>query len=135
MFPIWHTCYNTLFNLGKNEKKRTNKFVWWWGLCKLGKGDRRSHVRLAVSQAGAILTDKSYEKGGDSERRAGYKRAPGGKWWTWNLESPFLSFFNVNASSSSSPLVDLPSRGISPPPASSSQKQQRKLDYIFSYLE
>jgi hypothetical protein len=59
------------------KKKEPTNLCGGGGLCKLGKGDRRSHVRLAVSQAGAILTDKSYEKGGDSA--AGWlQESP---WW------------------------------------------------------
>lgn len=50
----------------KMKKKEPTNLCGGGGLCKLGKGDRRSHVRLAVSQAGAILTDKSKKKGGDS---------------------------------------------------------------------
>lgn len=134
MFPIWHTCYNTLFNLGKNEKKRTNKFVWWWGLCKLGKGDRRSHVRLAVSQAGAILTDKSYEKGGDSA--AGWlQESP---WWQMvDLEFgiPFPLVLQCQCLLLLLSFSRLAKSGYLPPPLLLSQKQQRKLDYIFSYLE
>lgn len=127
----------THFSIWRKMKKKNQQI--WWGVCKWGKGDRRSHVRLAVSQAGAILTDwqKLRERRGqDSRQRSGGQQLQESPWWQIvDLEFgiPFPLVLQCQCLLLLLSLVDLPSRGISL--LLSQQKQQRKLDYIFSYLE